>query len=384
VKRTWSGRACTRNAHFRRSVTFGAEAERVRGGTPPSRHTVTWAWWRRGFQARRAAACKMHLTCRCASPLPCLCRPSPGGAGVRCARRFAAPQISGRLPLVPGERRPNRAETAAAAAPCRRSYCTCGCRSMPTPTPFSSSLPTSRSCQRRPRSRAVRPGRRLYSLVLACSATRLRGAPRSTRATAHASLSRTLLLHGPVRACLSLPLAGRAGVPAVPNSSQPRIRTHRRRRRHRVRPASEKGAGRGLRFLQSLPRGFAEAASFPIACFRFQRFLICFFILFYRDASVSFVVRARQSPPARGEESGRRAPPPLHHSPAAAGSATRGGQVRATADRTWSPAIFRAGKEDKKCRRRCRCPARHHRSGSGTGGSEVHTPAARSAVSLGE
>jgi hypothetical protein len=46
------------------------------------------------------------------------------------------------------------------------------------------------------------------------------------------------------------------------------------------------------------------------SCFRFQRFLICFFILFYRDASVSFVVRARQSPPARGEESGRRAPPP--------------------------------------------------------------------------
>lgn len=59
-----------------------------------------------------------------------------------------------------------------------------------------------------------------YSLVLACSATRLRGAPRSTRATAHASLSRTLLLHGRVRACLSLPLAGRAGVPAVATAAR--------------------------------------------------------------------------------------------------------------------------------------------------------------------
>lgn len=146
-----------------------------------------------------------------------------------------------------------------------------------------------------------------YSLVLACSATRLRGAPRSTRATAHASLSRTLLLHGRVRACLSLPLAGRAGVPAVPTAA--RHATRRRRRRHRVRPASEKGAGRGLRFLQSCREGLPRRQVFQ-SCFRFQRFLICFFILFYRDASVSFVVRARQSPPARGEESGRRAPPP--------------------------------------------------------------------------
>lgn len=324
----------------------------------------------------------MHLTCRCASPLPCLCRPSPGGAGVRCARRFAAPQISGRLPLVPGERRPNRAETAAAAAPCRRSYCTCGCRSMPMPTPFSSSLPTSRSCQRRPRSRPVRPGRRLYSLVLACSATRLRGAPRSTRATAHASLSRTLLLHGPVRACLSLPLAGRAGVPAVPNSSQPRIRTHRRRRRHRVRPASEKGAGRGLRFLQSCREGLPRRQVFQsrVSVSRDSQSVSLFYSIATRLFPLWCGRGSRRPPGARRVAAGLH----LHHSPAAAGSATRGGQVRATADRTWSPAIFRAGKEDKKCRRRCRCPARHHRSGSGTGGSEVHTPAARSAVSLGE
>lgn len=242
----------------------------------------------------------MHLTCRCASPLPCLCRPSPGGAGVRCARRFAAPQISGRLP-VPGERRPNRAETAAAAAPCRRSYCTCGCRSMPTPTPFSSSLPTSRSCQRRPRSRPVRPGPRLYSLVLACSATRLRGAPRSTRATAHASLSRTLLLHGRVRACLSLPLAGRAGVPAVPTAA--------RHATHASPPsASPRQArlGKGSRprppFPAILPRGFAEAASFPIV-FPFPEILNLFLysILSRRVCFLCGAGEAVAARPGRGE-----------------------------------------------------------------------------------
>jgi hypothetical protein len=140
-----------------------------------------------------------------------------------------------------------------------------------------------------------------YSLVLACSATRLRGAPRSTRATAHASLSRTLLLHGRVRACLSLPLAGRAGVPAVATAA--------RHATHASPPsASPRQArlGKGSRprppFPAILPRGFAEAASFPIV-FPFPEILNLFLysILSRRVCFLCGAGEAVAARPGRGE-----------------------------------------------------------------------------------